>query len=88
MAACHLVAHVVLRRDLEPDGDVVLSLDVDVEAVLHRAQRDRRRLAVDEGDLGMEARGHDTMELAQALDDDGVLLLDHEEQIAGDDADD
>ena len=31
---------------------------------------------------------HDTMELAQALDDDGVLLLDHEEQIAGDDADD
>ena len=36
----------------------------------------------------MEARAHDAMELAQTLDDDGVLLLDHVEEVAGDDADD
>ena len=31
----------------------------------------------------MEARADDAVELAQALDDDGVLLLYHEEDVAG-----
>ena len=78
----------VLRGDLEADGHVVLRLDVDVEAVLHRAQAHGGRLAVHERDLGVEARAHDTVELAQALDDHGVLLLDHVEQVAGDNAHD
>ena len=31
----------------------------------------------------MEPRADDAVELAQALDDDGVLLLDHKEDVAG-----
>ena len=73
----------VLGGDLQTDGDVVLGLHVDVEAVLHGAQAYRGCLAVDEGDLGMEARADDAVELAQSLDDDGVLLLDYEEDVAG-----
>ena len=36
----------------------------------------------------MEARADNAVELAQTLDYDGMLLLDHVEQVAGDDADD
>ena len=36
----------------------------------------------------MEARAHDAVEFAQALDDHGVLLLDYEEQVAGERAHD
>ncbi len=32
----------------------------------------------------METRAHDAVELAQTLDDHGVLLLDHEEHVARD----
>ena len=73
----------VLSGDLKADGYVVLGLYVDVKAVFHGAQAHCGCLAVHEGDLGVEARAHDLVELAQALDDHGMLLLDHEEDIAG-----
>ena len=78
-----LIAHVVLRGDLEADGYVVLGLHVDVKAVFHGAEAYRGCLAVHEGNLGVETRAHNLVELAQALDDHGMLLLDHEEDIAG-----
>ena len=80
-ARAHLVAHVVLRRNLEPDGDVVLGFGIDIESVLHGAQAYRRCLAVDEGDLRMQARANDLVEAPESLDDNRMLLLDHEQGV-------
>ena len=65
----------VLSRDLKADGHVVLGLNVDAKTVFHGAQAHRGGLAVDHGHLHVEARVDDTVELTQALDDYGVLLL-------------
>ena len=66
----------ILRGDLEADGHVVLGLNVDAKTVFHGAQAHRGGLAVDHGHLQVETRVDDTVELAQALDNHGMLLLD------------
>ena len=74
-AGAHVIAHVVLSRDLKTDSHVVLGLNVDAKTVFHGAQTHRGGFAVDHGHLHVEARVDDAVELAQALDDHSMLLL-------------
>ena len=68
-----------LDRHRCADGHVVLSLAVERVARLLRAQVDLGGAALDDRDQEVKARLHDTVELAEALDD-GRLLLPHDEQ--------
>ena len=74
-AGAHVIAHVVLSRDLKADGHVVLGLNVDAKTVFHGAQTHRGGFAVDHGHLHVEARVDDAVKLAQTLDDHGMLLF-------------
>ena len=63
-ASTHVIAHVILSRDLEADSHIVLSLNVDTKTVFHRAQAHRGSFTVDYGHLHVEARVDDAVELA------------------------
>ena len=75
------VVNVVLRRNVQANGHVVLGLHVYGEAVFHRAQADRGRLAFKDGDFHMKARAYEAVEFAQPFDDHGMLLLDDEKAV-------
>ena len=77
----------ILSGNFKADSHVVLGLDVDVKAILHRTQTHRGRLTIDERQLGVEARTHDARELTQAFDDDCMLLLNHKENLASHNSD-
>ena len=68
-----------LDRHRRADGHVVLGLAVERVARLLRAQVDLGGAALDDRNQEVKARLHDTVELAEALDD-GRLLLPHDEQ--------
>ena len=74
-AGAHVVAHVVLGRDLKADSHVVLGLNVDAKTVFHGSQTHRGGFAVDHGHLHVEASVDDAIKLAQALDDHSMLLF-------------
>ena len=65
----------VLHRDIQLDRDVVLGLGIEGDVLVLGHERDVAH-TVDDGDAHVEARVHDLMELAEALDDADVLLLD------------
>ena len=79
------VIDVILRRNIEADGHIVLGFHVDAEAVLHGSKTHGRSFTLEERNLHVETGSYKAIEFAQALDDHRMLLF-YDEQAIFDDS--